>query len=145
MVLLLQVNQALFSAPQVFTSPWVHRERNVWVHRESISFPSIKIPTVGLGRGGAWRSHAATSCSASSDICPKVTKELVGTDMENIPKGMQMVIVSFFCCCFVCFSSKIQKHPPHPPAFSAALRLGQSHGPAAALLSLLLHGTTFSS
>lgn len=37
--------------------------------------------------------------------------------MENIPKGMQMVIVSFFCL-FV-FSSKIQKHPPHPPAFAA--------------------------
>jgi len=25
-----------------------------------------------------------------------VIKELIGTDMENIPKGMQMVIVSFF-------------------------------------------------
>lgn len=65
--LLLRINQALFSAPRVLTSLWVRRERNGWFHRESVIFPSIKNPTMGCGRGGAWRSHAATSRSASSE------------------------------------------------------------------------------
>ena len=48
------------------------------------------------------------------------------------------------CLFFFFFSSKIQKHPPHPPAFAAAFRSEQSRGPAAALLSLLC-GTALSS
>lgn len=68
---LLQINQALSSAPRALTSLRVPRERNVWLHGESV-FPSIKIPTVGPAEeepGVLLRQHPALPAptSAASD------------------------------------------------------------------------------
>lgn len=96
---------------------------------EKALFPSIKIPTVGPAEeepGVLLRQHPAPPARHLL----RVTKELVGTDVESIPKGMQMVIVSFCCRCLFFFSSKIQKQPPHPPA-----PVAPSRAPPAARLS----------